>query len=807
MGKSGGKRKKSASAVGDGGTKLDSDDTAFLKRAHELKDEGNKRFQAKEYAAALEKYEQALKLAPEGHPDRAVFHSNRAACLMQMKPTQYESVIMECTLALEAHPKYSRALLRRARAYESSGKLQLALSDIQLLLQAEPNNHDALELGKRLRAALGNKEGAQQDTQSHSRTLTASPPDEGTSPGTPRADDSTTIQGVGRGPSLAAKPLGKKKGWQVSLGGGTEPRTASHLSAGFMNEVGTKADQQVSLSEQSENKSVKQKVNAVNGGKVSDGKHTGIIGEDRVPTKCDMRPLKFIYGHDIRRAEIPVNCSFGELRNRVKKTYPSSKAVLIKYRDEEGDLVTITNRLELRMAEIARGEEEIGREKLESIANDPVGDVDSTSSVSGKHMVAQDAFNARPKLLRLHVVEVDSEQEPPVPDNDDEVEVEETPEKLSKDVDSEVVERGGMEASKESLEKNTDEKVTQEITSNGDNMEPKDRVKNEDGQLVGEEMEIDDWLFDFAQLFRSHVGIDPDGHVDFHELGMELCSEALEAVVSSEEAQPLFEAAASKFQEVAALAFFNWGNVYMCAARKRIPVEAVTGKTEEKEQFQAAYDWAQSHYKLAGQKYEEALRIKPDFYEGVLALGQEKFESAKLQWAAAVASGVDLKIWSSSETLGLFTMAEERMQTAAEMWEQLEAQQAAQGEHPLKGRSNRELVKLEVNPDDNAPGGAEAVDQSSAMRSQINLFWGNVLFEHSQVEYRLDLKSWRKLLDVAVEKFELAGASPEDISEALKNHPSNNVDSDAANVNKGEVDKASELLVQEDSQKVTEESK
>jgi tetratricopeptide (TPR) repeat protein len=47
---------------------------AFLKRAHELKDEGNKCFQAKEYAAALEKYEQALKLAPEGHADRAVFH-------------------------------------------------------------------------------------------------------------------------------------------------------------------------------------------------------------------------------------------------------------------------------------------------------------------------------------------------------------------------------------------------------------------------------------------------------------------------------------------------------------------------------------------------------------------------------------------------------------------------------------------------------------------------------------------------------------------------------------------------------------
>jgi hypothetical protein len=54
------------------------------------------------------------------------------------------------------------------------------------------------------------------------------------------------------------------------------------------------------------------------------------------------------------------------------------------------------------------------------------------------------------------------------------------------------------------------------------------------------------------------AGIDPDGHVDFHELGMELCSEALEAVVSSEEAQPLFEAAASKFQEVVRIYVYPW---------------------------------------------------------------------------------------------------------------------------------------------------------------------------------------------------------------------------------------------------------
>ena len=38
---------------------------------------------------------------------------------------------------------------------------------------------------------------------------------------------------------------------------------------------------------------------------------------------------------------------------------------------------------------------------------------------------------------------------------------------------------------------------------------------------------------------------------------MELCSEALEETVTSEEAQSLFEKAALKFQEVVALAFFN----------------------------------------------------------------------------------------------------------------------------------------------------------------------------------------------------------------------------------------------------------
>jgi hypothetical protein len=44
---------------------------------------------------------------------------------------------------------------------------------------------------------------------------------------------------------------------------------------------------------------------------------------------------------------------------------------------------------------------------------------------------------------------------------------------------------------------------------------------------------------------------------------MELCSEALEAVVSSEEAQPLFEAAASKFQEVVRIYVWQFSSLIL----------------------------------------------------------------------------------------------------------------------------------------------------------------------------------------------------------------------------------------------------
>ncbi|KAF2298264.1 hypothetical protein GH714_020941 [Hevea brasiliensis] len=105
-----------------------------------------------------------------------------------------------------------------------------------------------------------------------------------------------------------------------------------------------------------------------------------------VASGVQWRPLKLIYDHDIRLGRMPVNCTFEVLRDIVSKSFPSSKLVLIKYKDDDGDLVTITCTAELRLAESSADN---------LLPKEP--DADKTDT-TGK--------------LRLHIVEVSPEQEP-----------------------------------------------------------------------------------------------------------------------------------------------------------------------------------------------------------------------------------------------------------------------------------------------------------------------------------------------------------------------------------------------------------
>ncbi|KAJ6818615.1 HSP-interacting protein [Iris pallida] len=410
-----------------------------------------------------------------------------------------------------------------------------------------------------------------------------------------------------------------------------------------------------------------------------------------------MRVLKLIFGEDIRAAQIPTNCSLTQLRDIVGNRFPNLKAVLIKYKDKEGDLVTITTQEELRWAEESA---------------DPQGSV------------------------RLHVTEVNPEYEPSFGEG--------------RRTDTEVQE-------------------TEKSLTNISNFSENGSIKIYEEKGVS--TCVDNWILQFARLFQNYVGFSSDSCLNLHDLGMKLYSEAMEDVVTSEEAQEIFDSAEESFQEMAALALFNWGNVHMSRAKKKLFLSEDASKESILEQVKSGYEWAKGEYIKAGKRYEEALKIKPDFYEGLLALGQQQLEQAKLSWYYAIENNVDLDTWPSTEVLELFNNAEESMERGTEMWEEIEAQRLKNLSKP--NRDKDILDKMGLDGFFKDISNEEAAEHASCMRSQINILWGTMLYERSIVEFKLGFPTYEECLMAAVEKFKLAGATPTDLTVMIKNHCAN----------------------------------
>ncbi|KAJ8550189.1 hypothetical protein K7X08_033896 [Anisodus acutangulus] len=480
------------------------------------------------------------------------------------------------------------------------GKYEMAMQDVQMLLDADGNHRDGLEDAGRLSMMLGPR---QEDLQSR-----PSPAALGAS-----AVGAASIAGLG-GPCLPSRSMSKK------------PTPSAGVSVVSVN---CKPDKPSHVMPDE------------NGPSCYDQKEQASI-EVRGPSNVVIRwrPLKFVYDHDIRLAQMPVNCSFRVLREIVMKRFPMSKSVLVKYKDIDGDLVTITCTAELRLAE----------SWVDSLVS-KAPDADEGDSIG---------------MLRLHIVEVSPEQEPALLEEEEERPVEMI---------------------------NKTEKAT---------------TKTEDPEC--KEVEMDDWLFEFAQLFRIHVGIDPDAHIDLHELGMELSSEALEETVTT---------------------------------RKRMPIDDSVSKEE-----------------TMATKLQAASNLKWQNFTGSVLAKKE-----------------DLSNWDPTETLALFESAEEKMKAETQMWEKLEELRANELKDPSASKKD-ELLKRRKKPEGEVSATGEisadeAAQQAAVMRSQIHLFWGNMLFEWSQVECKLGLTGWKVKLDTAVERFKLAGASEIDISTILKKHCSN----------------------------------
>ncbi|CAI0415221.1 unnamed protein product [Linum tenue] len=634
---------------------FDEDTAIFISMALELKEEGNRLFQKHDHEGAMLKYEKAVKLLPKNHIDVAYLRSNMAGCYMQMGLGEYPRAINECNLALEVSPKYSKALLKRARCYEALNRLDLAWRDVKHVLAMEPSNSAALESLESIKQAMADK-GMSFDEQSVV------------------AEEAEKVAGASRLRKVVKEKIKKKK-----KGDKIEEKKADEK-------------EKVVVEDKKVTPVIKTKeviVKTVQAERVV----TKEVKEEQKPVS---KTVKLVLGEDIRWAQLPANCSVGLLRDIVLDRFPGLKGVLVKYRDQEGDLVTITSTDELKLAEASIGSQ---------------------------------------GSLKFYVVEVSLDLEPAY-------------ERTKKE------ENGNVGSQEQTLV------VPENGNGGGGSNDPQNEAAS-----------IDDWIIQFARLFKNHVGFDSDSYLDIHELGMKLYSEAMEDTVTSEEAQELFDIAADKFQEMAALALFNWGNVHMSRARKRVFFPEDGSRETLLELIKSAYEWGKTEYMKAGERYREALKLKPDFYESLLALGQQQFEQAKLCWYHAIGSKIDLENGPSEEVLDLYNKAEDCMERGMQMWEEIGEQRQNGISKFDKYKSQLEKLGMDNLLKELSP--EEAAEQAANMSSQINLLWGTMLYERSVVEYRLELPTWEECLEVAVEKFELAGASPTDIAVMIKNHCSN----------------------------------
>uniref|UniRef100_A0A7S1IC37 Uncharacterized protein n=1 Tax=Eutreptiella gymnastica TaxID=73025 RepID=A0A7S1IC37_9EUGL len=108
----------------------------------ECKKLGNTLFKEGSYEEAAGWYTRAIELTEMNATDEtAVYYTNRAACHAQQHA--YKSVIGDCQAAIAINPKFTKAYMRRAMAYEGIEKWQKAADDYKKVMELEPGSANA----------------------------------------------------------------------------------------------------------------------------------------------------------------------------------------------------------------------------------------------------------------------------------------------------------------------------------------------------------------------------------------------------------------------------------------------------------------------------------------------------------------------------------------------------------------------------------------------------------------------------------------------------------------------------------------
>lgn len=110
----------------------------------EAKVDADRYFRLKDYENAYLKYSDAMKADPDALRLNAILYSNRAATAMNLG--RHMDAVSDCLQSISRDAGYSRAYLRRARAYRALGNVEASASDYRHYLSMSPRLSDYAEI-------------------------------------------------------------------------------------------------------------------------------------------------------------------------------------------------------------------------------------------------------------------------------------------------------------------------------------------------------------------------------------------------------------------------------------------------------------------------------------------------------------------------------------------------------------------------------------------------------------------------------------------------------------------------------------
>ncbi|KAK9822352.1 hypothetical protein WJX74_011010 [Apatococcus lobatus] len=450
----------------------------------------------------------------------------------------------------------------------------------------------------------------------------------------------------------------------------------------------------------------------------------------RTPTRRPPQNLIFTakctLDDETRLVHMGPNTSYAELLEETRRKFPNAGPFLLKYLDRDADLVTITNKEDL---EKAMAESLIQAERLQASHGQ------------------QGRFNAQAMLppMRFSLQKVASEEEVPQP----------------------------AIAETQLMQQMAEARRLLEAQANR-SAAAKEAEKQ---PPVQEEYLVDQWVLDFATIFRDYTNVDAQQPLDIQSMGFDKLNEALEKTLKHEKANELFDQASDKFLEATVSSLLALGSVQLYKGQRKLQEAAAVSPDAIRE----ALPETLKHCDKMEHWYNEALRFKPDSYDACIYMAQLFAERCKAIALFAVPvierpprePGMDDKaqqdlIQKKHNEVLRAKLAELKQEDLEKAWPMFEESQKwySKAEGLISEEEKKKELKQLPSPD--APQQPQPEDEFNQYQ-QFLIHTGQVKYEMSQIRSALKME-WRSLLDDAEARFKKARCHPKDILQTMQAH-------------------------------------